>query len=37
MTQVIGNQYPFFACYVILQFIYSAVAWSILWRLWPAT
>ena len=30
MTQLIGNQYPFFACYVILQFIVLAVAWSIL-------
>ena len=30
MTQVIGNEYPFFACYVILQFIVLAVAWSIL-------
>ena len=30
MTQVIGNQYPFFAGYVILQFIALAVAWSIL-------
>ena len=30
MTQIIGNQYPFFACYVILQFIVLAVAWSIL-------
>src|SRR6202043_3099767 len=30
MTQVIGNQYPFFACYVILQFIVLAVAWNIL-------
>jgi len=30
MTQVIGNEYPFFACYVILQFIILAVAWSIL-------
>ena len=30
MTQVIDNQYPFFACYVILQFIVLAVAWSIL-------
>src|SRR6478672_5686597 len=30
MTQVIGNQYPFFACYVILQFIVLAVSWSIL-------
>ncbi|HXN69525.1 MAG TPA: branched-chain amino acid ABC transporter permease, partial [Bradyrhizobium sp.] len=29
-TQVIGNEYPFFACYVILQFIVLAVAWSIL-------
>ena len=30
MTKVIGNQYPFFAGYVILQFIVLAVAWSIL-------
>jgi branched-chain amino acid transport system permease protein len=30
MTQIIGNQYPFFAGYVILQFIALAVAWSIL-------
>lgn len=30
MTHVIGNQYPFFAGYVILQFIVLAVAWSIL-------
>ena len=30
MTQVIGNEYPFFAGYVILQFIVLAVAWSIL-------
>jgi len=30
MTQLIGNQYPFFAGYVILQFIVLAVAWSIL-------
>jgi branched-chain amino acid transport system permease protein len=30
MTQTIGNQYPFFAGYVILQFIVLAVAWSIL-------
>jgi branched-chain amino acid transport system permease protein len=30
MTQVIGNQYPFFASYVILQFVVLAVAWSIL-------
>jgi branched-chain amino acid transport system permease protein len=30
MTQVIGNEYPFFAGYVILQFIVLSVAWSIL-------
>ena len=30
MTQVVRNQYPFFAGYVILQFIVLAVAWSIL-------
>ncbi len=30
MTQVVGNEYPFFAGYVILQFIVLAVAWSIL-------
>lgn len=30
MTQFIGNEYPFFAGYVILQFIVLAVAWSIL-------
>ena len=30
MTQIIGNEYPFFAGYVILQFIVLAVAWSIL-------
>ena len=30
MTQVVSNQYPFFAGYVILQFIALAVAWSIL-------
>ncbi len=30
MTQVVSNQYPFFAGYVILQFIVLAVAWSIL-------
>ncbi|MES1147674.1 MAG: branched-chain amino acid ABC transporter permease, partial [Bradyrhizobium guangdongense] len=30
MTQVVGNQYPFFAGYIILQFIALAVAWSIL-------
>jgi len=30
MTQIIGNEYPFFAGYVILQFIVLAVAWTIL-------
>jgi branched-chain amino acid transport system permease protein len=30
MTKVVGNQYPFFAGYVVLQFIALAVAWSIL-------
>jgi branched-chain amino acid transport system permease protein len=30
MTQIVSNQYPFFAGYVILQFIALAVAWSIL-------
>jgi branched-chain amino acid transport system permease protein len=30
LTQLIGNEYPFFAGYVILQFIVLAVAWSIL-------
>jgi branched-chain amino acid transport system permease protein len=30
MTQLVGNEYPFFAGYVILQFIVLAVAWSIL-------
>src|SRR6185436_16823703 len=30
MTQIVGNQYPFFAGYVVLQFIVLAVAWSIL-------
>ena len=30
MTEVVGNEYPFFAGYVILQFIVLAVAWSIL-------
>jgi branched-chain amino acid transport system permease protein len=30
MTRVIGNEYPFFAGYVILQFVVLAVAWSIL-------
>jgi branched-chain amino acid transport system permease protein len=29
-TQLISNEYPFFAGYVILQFIVLAVAWSIL-------
>src|SRR5690349_11650380 len=30
MTQFIGNEYPFFAGYVILQFIVLSVAWTIL-------
>src|SRR6516165_4243924 len=30
MTQVLQNEYPFFAGYVILQFVVLAVAWSIL-------
>src|ERR1043166_7944973 len=30
LTQLIRNEYPFFAGYVILQFIVLAVAWSIL-------
>jgi branched-chain amino acid transport system permease protein len=30
MTQLIGNEYPFFAGYGILQFVVLAVAWSIL-------
>ena len=30
MTRVVGNEYPFFACYVILQFIVLSVSWSIL-------
>ena len=30
MTRLIGNEYPFFAGYVILQFVVLAVAWSIL-------
>jgi branched-chain amino acid transport system permease protein len=30
MTQAVGNEYPFFAGYVILQFVVLAVAWSIL-------
>src|SRR4051794_14593407 len=29
-TQIVRNEYPFFAGYVILQFIALAVAWSIL-------
>jgi branched-chain amino acid transport system permease protein len=29
-TEIISNEYPFFAGYVILQFIVLAVAWSIL-------
>lgn len=29
-TQLVRNQYPFFAGYVILQFVVLAVAWSIL-------
>jgi branched-chain amino acid transport system permease protein len=29
-TLVVGNEYPFFAGYVILQFIVLAVAWSVL-------
>jgi branched-chain amino acid transport system permease protein len=29
-TQIIRNEYPFFAAYIILQFIVLAVAWSIL-------
>jgi branched-chain amino acid transport system permease protein len=29
-TQLVANEYPFFAGYVILQFIVLAVAWSIL-------
>ncbi|MDQ8726354.1 branched-chain amino acid ABC transporter permease [Bradyrhizobium sp. LHD-71] len=29
-TQVIRNEYPFFAGYIILQFVVLAVAWSIL-------
>ena len=27
MTQIVRNEYPFFAGYVILQFIALAVAW----------
>src|SRR5258707_8216153 len=30
LTQTIGNEYPFFAGFVILQFMVLAVAWSIL-------
>ena len=30
MTQMVSNEYPFFAGYVILQFIVLAVSWSIL-------
>jgi len=30
MTQLLRNEYPFFAGYVILQFVVLAVAWSIL-------
>ena len=30
MTQLVRNEYPFFAGYVILQFIALAVAWTIL-------
>ena len=30
MTQFVRNEYPFFAGYVILQFIALAVAWTIL-------
>ena len=30
MTRTIGNEYPFFAGYVILQFVVLSVAWSIL-------
>jgi len=30
MTQLVSNEYPFFAAYGILQFIVLAVAWSIL-------
>jgi branched-chain amino acid transport system permease protein len=30
LTRAIGNEYPFFAGYVILQFVVLAVAWSIL-------
>ena len=30
MTQIVRNEYPFFAGYVILQFVVMSVAWSIL-------
>jgi branched-chain amino acid transport system permease protein len=30
LTRAIGNEYPFFAGYVILQFVVLSVAWSIL-------
>ena len=30
MTQMIRNEYPFFAAYVILQFVVLSVAWTIL-------
>ena len=30
LTRMIGNEYPFFAGYVILQFVVLSVAWSIL-------
>src|ERR1700752_128418 len=30
MTQFVSNEYPFFAGYVILQFIVLSVAWTIL-------
>ena len=30
MTQTVRNEYPFFAGYVILQFVVMSVAWSIL-------
>src|ERR1700749_2373041 len=30
MTQILRNEYPFFAGYVILQFIVLSVAWTIL-------
>src|SRR5260370_41192312 len=30
LTRTLGNEYPFFAGYVILQFVVLSVAWSIL-------